>query len=84
MNLNRNKINCYGVEMNPDKSWIRGAMWAKHFKLRIRLEGSDFLGRITHFSSLEIVREKRKRRELPSASLFDPQSFARQNSSSQK
>ena len=36
------------------------------------------------FSGLKTVREKRERRELPNASLFDPRNFVGLNSSSQK
>ena len=35
LNLKRNEINCFGTKMDLNKSWTLGAMWAKHFKLRI-------------------------------------------------
>ena len=58
-------------------------MWAKHFKLRIRLEELDFLRKRTHFSSLETVREKSEMRELLSAFFDDPRSSVDLNSSGQ-
>ena len=47
------------------------------------LWGQNIPPHFTDFSGLKTVREKRERRELPNASLFDPQSSVSQNSSSQ-
>ena len=42
MNLNWDEINCFRAETDPDRSWIRGATWAKSFKLKDMSEKLEF------------------------------------------